>query len=567
MLYRTAPWRHAVVGILTALVLSVTIPSAFAQNDGIADLDEAMVKKIDANTPQQLEEVAVLVESAIAKGLDEENTSFAKKMLGGISLQQAQGIIGQLLRGGQNRNVPQMRKQAMELLEKAVASDATLVEGHIMIAQLNAIPGGDPQRALDAATAAIEQLAGEPVKQSEAYLLRSALRTTSEDRLADLNAAIEADAESSKALQARALYRLESGELEGAVEDLKALLGKDPNNTNAAVALSQTLVQLDRAEDAVELLNTAITNQPSAALYLLRAEIRRLQEKVTEAIADLDRAISMDGKNPAAYLLRGELKLREDKVDEAKVDIDQSMTLQPTPQGLFLRSLIAADQKRYTDAINDIKLLARNDPTNDAWALQLANYYQMDDRPRKAIEIANEIIQRDPAQWQALRLRGDAYLSISKHAEAIADYREALKQPLAEPTKDGETADPNAMTKASRSGLANNLAWVLSTSPTDDVRNGDEAIKYGNEAAELTEFKEAHILSTLAAAYAEAGDFEKAKEWANKAVEVGEADNHEQIEQLRNELKSYEAGKPWREQQDVKENAVPILAPEDTIDT
>lgn len=533
-------------------------------NEGISDLDEAMVKKIDANTPQQLEEVAALVESAIAKGLDEENLAFANKMLGGISLQQAQSIIAQLIRG-QTRNATQLRDKAMELLEKAVASDPGLAEGHVMIAQLNVIPGGDPKRALEAASAAVEQLAGDPAKQSEAYLLRSALQTEKEARKADLDAAIKADPSSSKAMQARALFNLESGNLEAAVEDLKTLLAKDPNNTNAAVALSQTLIQLDRADDAVEMLNQAITNQPSTALYLIRAELRRMQDKNEEAIADLDRAISMDSKNAAAYLMRGELKLRKDLIDEAREDIEQAMTLQPTAQGLLMRSLVAAQQQRFADAINDMKLLARNDPSNNAVALQLANYYQLDNRPRKAIEIASEIIESDSTNWQALRLRGDAYLSISEHAEAIEDYRAALKQPLSDLSV--AEAGPTDMTKVARSGLTNNLSWVLATSPNDSVRNGEDALKYGIEASELTEYQEPHILSTLAAAYAEAGNFEKAIEWAEKAVELGETKDHQQIEQLRGELKSYREGKPWREEQSVDENKIPILAPEEVIDT
>lgn len=543
---------------------SATEQQTNEKNAGIADLDEAMVKKIGADTPQLLEEVAALVESALAKGLDEENKAFANKMLGGIALQQAQGLIGQIIRG-QNRNAAKLRVQAMELLEKAVASDPTLVDAHIMIAQLSTIPGGDRQRAMDAVTAAIEQLEDDPAKQSEAYLLRAALRTEKEERQADLDAAVKADPSSSKALQARALLNLESGDLEAAVGDLKTLLNKDPNNTNAAVALSQTLIQLDRTDDAIEMLNQAITNQPSAALYLIRAEIRRTQDKTEEAIADLDRSISMDSKNAAAYLMRGELKLRQDKVDAAREDIDQAMTLQPTPQGLLMRSIIAAQQERFTDAINDMKLLARNDPTNDAIALQLASYYQIDDRPRKAIEIASEIIDRDAKNWQALRLRGDAYLSIAEHAKAIDDYRKALEQPL----YDGEVdaAGPQDMTKTARSGLTNNLSWVLSTSPIESVRNGDEALKYGLEAAELTEYKEPHIISTLAAAYAESGNFEKAIEWAKKAVELGEEQSHEQIEQLKNELKSYEEGKPWREEQKTEENGIPILAPEEVIDT
>ncbi len=53
------------------------------------------------------------------------------------------------------------------------------------------------------------------------------------------------------------------------------------------------------------------------------------------------------------------------------------------------------------------------------------------------------------------------------------------------------------------------------------------------KSCELTDYKAAHILSTLAAAYAETGDFEKAREWSGKAVELGTAENNEQLDQLK----------------------------------
>ncbi|MCP4942299.1 MAG: hypothetical protein GY924_10035, partial [Planctomycetaceae bacterium] len=62
-------------------------------------------------------------------------------------------------------------------------------------------------------------------------------------------------------------------------------------------------------------------------------------------------------------------------------------------------------------------------------------------------------------------------------------------------------------------------------------------------------------------------NFKAAVKWSKKAVELGEKAEHEQLEQLEEELKSYEDGKPWREKQETEENAVPILSAEDLIDT
>jgi tetratricopeptide (TPR) repeat protein len=133
----------------------------------------------------------------------------------------------------------------------------------------------------------------------------------------------------------------------------------------------------------------------------------------------------------------------------------------------------------------------------------------------------------------ALRGRGDALLSVAKQKEAIADYEQVLK------------VEPE------HSGTLNNLAWVLATSPHDKLRDGRRAIELATKACELTEYKAPHILSTLASGYAETGDFENAKKWSKKAVELGKGTDV--VEQLQKELESYEQKKPWREEQKVEE--------------
>ncbi len=157
----------------------------------------------------------------------------------------------------------------------------------------------------------------------------------------------------------------------------------------------------------------------------------------------------------------------------------------------------------------------RFDPTQTAWVIQLASLYQADKRPRLAVKLLDELITQKPEEWRALRVRGDAKLSINEHRGAISDYEAALKLVealVASDNKDKEDVD--------YSGLLNNLAWVLSTSPQDAVRDGKRSLELGLKACEVTEYKQAHIVSTLAACYAETGDFENARKWAAKAVEL-----------------------------------------------
>ena len=61
------------------------------------------------------------------------------------------------------------------------------------------------------------------------------------------------------------------------------------------------------------------------------------------------------------------------------------------------------------------------------------------------------------------------------------------------------------------------------------------------KACDETEYKQAHILSTLAAGYAEMGDFATAVEWSKKALDLGD---EMQKADLAKELESYEASKP-----------------------
>jgi tetratricopeptide (TPR) repeat protein len=94
----------------------------------------------------------------------------------------------------------------------------------------------------------------------------------------------------------------------------------------------------------------------------------------------------------------------------------------------------------------------------------------------------------------------------------------------------------------------NNLAWILATCPADEVRDGVEAVRCAERACRLTAFKQAAMVGTLAAAYAEAGRFPEAVATAETAVKLALAANDSQFAAVNQQLLMlYRAGKPWHE--------------------
>jgi hypothetical protein len=66
----------------------------------------------------------------------------------------------------------------------------------------------------------------------------------------------------------------------------------------------------------------------------------------------------------------------------------------------------------------------------------------------------------------------------------------------------------------------NNMALVLATSPETRVRNGTKAVELAERADVLTGNANASISATLAAAYAEAGQFPNAITTAKRALQL-----------------------------------------------
>jgi serine/threonine protein kinase len=87
------------------------------------------------------------------------------------------------------------------------------------------------------------------------------------------------------------------------------------------------------------------------------------------------------------------------------------------------------------------------------------------------------------------------------------------------------------------------LARRLATSQDSKLRDGKIAVEFATKAYELTDRKDPAYLDTLAAAYAESGDFDAAVKWQSKAIEL--LTDEKEKEDYRTRLKLYQEKKPY----------------------
>jgi len=515
--------------LLTLAVHAGLLCGLAAANEGQDDLDKATRAKVNAKTLSDLSEVIRLVESALAQGLDEENTHFAKTLLASTlsqrGIETSKTIFESL---PPDPRWPQFRRVALEDLEKAVKLDPSQAEAHWRIAQLNLLPEGDAKAAAKALDLAIRHSKEEPALRVRALMLRAGLEKDVKKKLADLNEAARIVPGNVAVLRARGELYSQSEKFPQALADLDAALKIEPKHAPTLEAKAMVLGKMKKSEEALALIDQVQELDPKSISPLVhRARIHAMKPDLPAALKDLDEACRREPGNVAVLLLRASVHQEMKENEKALADVEKVLALRPDfDVAMRFRAALLAGEGKFRDAIAQVEELLKTRPENPDAQLQLALLFTANQMYDKAVKVYSELIKKDPGNWTALRGRGDAFLSLGKHAEAIADYEKAYKI---------EPHDP---------GLLNNFAWVLCTSPVDKLRNGKRALEIAKEACRLTDYKQAHILSTLGAAYAETGDLKSAMEWSKKAIALGK---EEQKADLTKELETYKAGKPIRE--------------------
>ena len=290
------------------------------------------------------------------------------------------------------------------------------------------------------------------------------------------------------------------------------------------------LARQGKFDEAMAEFETAIELQPDYWQGHVNAAVVLIdQGKLDEAMARLKSVLEVNPDQAHAYGSVGVVLARQGMVDEAMSHFQKALELEPS----------------YAEAHTNLaNLLMKEGRLEEAtehfvWATDLQG-----NNPSVHFDLASVLLERGMIDVaiehleEALELDSkllDAHLALSKAHVAQSNYTAAVAQ-----LEKAVTALPNNLRPV------NDLAWLLAVCPQGDVRDGNRAVELAERACRLTGQSNPVLLGTLAAAYAEVGEFSEAIETATKALGLVAPGDQFLAEGLRRQLQAYRSGQPCR---------------------
>jgi tetratricopeptide (TPR) repeat protein len=328
-----------------------------------------------------------------------------------------------------------------------------------------------------------------------------------------------------------AIY-LGQGKIDEAIARFRSALEILPNHGNAHGNLANALLQKGQHEEAVVHFRRAAEIEPNNAKAHSDLAFGLLQIGATEpALAHAKKATELLPAAPEFHTIFGLALMQAGRGNEAVARYETALKLYPDFADAHYNLAVAFFQNGLIErALPHFQKLATLQPENPeahnnyGWALlQLG-------QANEAIARFETVLKLQPGFAMAHSNLAIAYLQLGRPRDAIARYESFLQQ---QPDHPPALAD---------------LAWVLATSADASVRNGQRALELVRRANELSGGEHPNILRSLAAAQAESGKLPEAIATARRALErIDATANPPLADALRLQLKSYEAGSPFRE--------------------
>ncbi|MDB6022189.1 MAG: Tetratricopeptide 2 repeat protein [Pedosphaera sp.] len=296
------------------------------------------------------------------------------------------------------------------------------------------------------------------------YELNSAGRWP--EALKALSVAIQLDEQAWGSDWARATIAFHDEKIEAAIEYLQKVIKKNPGCGEAYVALGSACWKQGKLADA-------------------RSNYRRA----------LDCLFDGESADQTRYAIA--------QINELLGDSSPTGQAGPSDAMDFMRSGDEHGQKgELAKAVDDYDKAIQLNPKSAAAYFHRAYTYYLLKKPDRALDDCNAAIQLDPNQVHAYEYRGNIYIARGEYAEALGDYREA------------------ARLNSGDSSVYRMIAWILDNKPGLRADIEKEAIKAATKACELSEWKNSPCLTTLASAYAKAGDLDQAIDYQTKALSM-----------------------------------------------
>lgn len=305
----------------------------------------------------------------------------------------------------------------------------------------------------------------------------------------------------------------------------------------------------DKYDQVVKLCDAALAAEPNEAgrAYLMQLsawaynrrgkeyskqageeiEVTKIEDLEAKAMADFQESIRRDPDKWQALHNRGVSYALQGKFAEALADFNRTIELNPRyPNAWFNRGEIQYEKGDYNKAVADYTQAIRLKPDDaGAYSARAHAYYQLR-RYQGAVSDYTRAVQLAPQDAAARADRGDIYANLGYWSQAAADYRQAV-----------ELDD-------SYGRAYMGAAWVMATCPDQRFRDAKLAVESAQKAVALDGEDDWRYLDTLAAAYANAGDYEKAQTAVAKAIDKA-PDSRDAALKARQAL--YAAGKPFRD--------------------
>jgi len=286
----------------------------------------------------------------------------------------------------------------------------------------------------------------------------------------------------------------------------------------------------DDFDDTIRNCNRVIGLRPKhPTAYLWRACAYEAKEDYGQAIADYSTAIRLGEDSAYVYGNRSRAYAEQEQFDAAIEDANRAIQREPEEAEHYAaRGYVHRLQGDYARMVADYSLALALEPTDGDNRAARGYAYSKLGNWERAFADYDEGVKQDPSAVSAHLRRAEAYSAHGDWSKALRDLREAVR------LGPGEAE------------AQNDLAWMLATSPDGATRDGSEAVEVATRACESTQWNQWTYIDTLAAAYAEAGDFGKAVQWQKQALTLNTVTNQSRSDMLRR-LAGFEQRQPARE--------------------